>query len=66
MRSRLPLWGYREDVCDAAELVVSELFTNAIVHTASEHVRCLLRAEEERLLYVEVADQGGDRSAPPA
>ncbi|MDT3396885.1 ATP-binding protein [Streptomyces sp. B1866] len=64
VRSRLPLWGFRDEVCHAAELVMSELFTNAVVHTRSRHIRCLLRAEGGQSLYVEVADQGGGPVGP--
>ncbi|GHJ33197.1 MULTISPECIES: ATP-binding protein [Streptomyces] len=64
VRSRVPEWGFQEDVCDAAELVMSELFTNALVHTGSEQILCVLRAHERRMLYVEVADQGGGPAVP--
>lgn len=64
VRSRVPVWGFCEDVCDAAELVMSELFTNALVHTGSEQIVCVLRAEARRTLYVEVADQGGGSAGP--
>lgn len=64
VRSRVPVWGFCEDTCDAAELVMSELFTNALVHTGSEQILCVLRAEEPRTLYVEVADQGGGSAGP--
>ncbi|TVL89430.1 hypothetical protein CD790_26395 [Streptomyces sp. SAJ15] len=65
VRAHVPAWGFGGDVCDAAELVVSELVTNALVHTGSERILCVLRAEE-RLLYVEVADQGGGPVGPTA
>lgn len=64
VRSRLPEWGFHEDICDAAELVMSELFTNALVHTRSEQIGCVLRAHERRSLYIEVADEGGGPSGP--
>ncbi|QKV91065.1 ATP-binding protein [Streptomyces sp. NA02950] len=64
VRSQLPVWGFCEDVCDAAELVMSELFTNALVHTGSEQILCVLRAHERRSLYVEVTDQGGGPLGP--
>lgn len=64
VRSSLPTWGFRDDVCDAAELVMSELFTNALVHTGSEQIVCVLRARWSRSLYVEVADQGGGPVGP--
>ncbi len=64
VRSLVPAWGFDEEVCGAAELVMSELFTNALVHTASEQILCVLRAQERRSLYVEVADQGGGPLGP--
>ncbi|WP_343245867.1 ATP-binding protein [Streptomyces sp. SID5785] len=51
-RTHLSGWGACEDTCDAAALVVSELVTNAIVHTASRRIRCELH---------EVSDDAGDR-----
>ncbi|MEU6845130.1 ATP-binding protein [Streptomyces sp. NPDC046716] len=41
-RTQLTGWGACEDTCDAAALVVSELVTNAIVHTASRRIHCEL------------------------
>ncbi len=41
-RAQLSGWGACEDTCDAAALVVSELVTNAIVHTASRRIHCEL------------------------
>ncbi|MET8474733.1 ATP-binding protein [Streptomyces sp. NPDC006422] len=51
-RTHLNAWGACEDTCDAAALVVSELVTNAIVHTASRRIHCELR---------ELRDDAGDR-----
>ncbi|MBI0300613.1 hypothetical protein JBE04_40715, partial [Streptomyces sp. PRKS01-29] len=42
MRERLGAWGVRAPVCDDALLVVSELVTNVITHTASDHLECRL------------------------
>ncbi|MBB5936643.1 ATP-binding protein [Streptomyces zagrosensis] len=55
--ARLGDWGARDELRDDAQLVVSELFTNAVRHTSSEKVRCELRVYPDRL-RVEVADQG--------
>lgn len=68
VRSHLPAWGFGAEVCDAAELVISELFTNALVHTASDQILCVIRADDpnERAVYVEVADQGGGPVGPTA
>ncbi|MFF4208436.1 ATP-binding protein [Streptomyces sp. NPDC001796] len=56
-RSRLSGWAVCEDTCDTAVLVVSELVTNAIVHTAGEHVLCELH-EEDDLVRIAVRDEG--------
>lgn len=64
VRTRLTLWGCHEDLCETAQLVLSELFTNALVHSRSEHIRCALQAPEKQLLYIEVTDQGGGLIGP--
>jgi hypothetical protein len=46
-----------EDTCDTAALVVSELVTNAIVHTASDIVVCELHDGDD-LVRIAVRDQG--------
>lgn len=56
-RARLTGWSVSEDTCDSAALVVSELVTNAIVHTASEMVVCELHDGAE-LVRIAVRDQG--------
>lgn len=56
-RARLTHWQVPEDTCDSAALVVSELVTNAIVHTASEHVVCELHDGDE-LVRIAVRDEG--------
>ncbi|WP_121253684.1 ATP-binding protein [Nocardioides ferulae] len=57
LRSLGAQWGVDEDVVDTAQLCLSELVTNAVVHagTASE-LRVIL---EDRLLTVIVRDLGG-------
>ncbi|MEU9980861.1 ATP-binding protein [Streptomyces sp. NPDC050856] len=60
---RLGLWGVGEDVCDTVALVVSELFTNAVVHTASGRVLCELRDCGERL-RIAVQDEGCPATEP--
>ncbi|QFR97595.1 ATP-binding protein [Streptomyces tsukubensis] len=42
-RAQLDGWALGEDTCEAATLVVSELVTNAIVHTGSRQIVCELR-----------------------
>ncbi|MFJ8080457.1 ATP-binding protein [Streptomyces sp. NPDC096205] len=56
-RARLAGWSVCEDTCDTAALVISELVTNAIVHTASSVVVCELRDGDE-LLRIAVRDEG--------
>ncbi|WP_052708574.1 ATP-binding protein [Streptomyces sp. WMMB 714] len=52
-------WGVPEDLGRTAQLVVSEFFTNAVVHTDSCLIRCRLQVCSE-LLRIEVCDEGGD------
>jgi anti-sigma regulatory factor (Ser/Thr protein kinase) len=56
-RARLTTWAVGEDTCDTAALVVSELVTNAIVHTAGEFVVCELHDEDD-LVRIAVRDEG--------
>lgn len=56
-RARLTGWSVCEDTCDSAALIVSELVTNAIVHTATDVVVCELHDGEE-LVRIAVRDQG--------
>jgi hypothetical protein len=56
-RERLSDWGACGDTCDSAALIVSELVTNAIVHTASENVVCELHDGAE-LVRIAVRDEG--------
>ncbi|WSJ88858.1 ATP-binding protein [Streptomyces sp. NBC_01304] len=41
-RDQLTGWALGDDTCDAAALVVSELVTNAVVHTVSRRIVCEL------------------------
>lgn len=56
-RARLNGWSVCEDTCDTAVLVVSELVTNAIVHTASTHIVCELHDGDD-LVRIAVRDEG--------
>ncbi|MDX2696371.1 ATP-binding protein [Streptomyces ipomoeae] len=56
-RTRLSGWAHCEDTCDTAALVVSELVTNAIVHTASTQIVCELHDGDE-LVRIAVRDEG--------
>lgn len=56
-RARLTGWSVCEDTCDTAALVVSELVTNAIVHTAGRRVVCELHDGAD-LVRIAVRDEG--------
>ncbi|GKQ38190.1 ATPase [Streptomyces sp. A012304] len=56
-RARLTGWSVCEDTCDTAALVISELVTNAIVHTASGVVVCEL-IDGDDLVRIAVRDEG--------
>lgn len=56
-RTQLTGWALCEDTCDTAALVVSELVTNAIVHTASAQIVCELQDGED-LVRIAVRDEG--------
>ncbi|MFF9778253.1 ATP-binding protein [Streptomyces sp. NPDC013978] len=56
-RTQLTGWALCEDTCDTAALVVSELVTNAIVHTASTQIVCELHDGDE-LVRIAVRDEG--------
>lgn len=62
-RSRLDEWRLNGDAYDAAVLIVSELVTNAVVHTASARVVCELRRLKNRL-RIAVQDQGHQPGGP--
>lgn len=56
-RTQLTGWALCEDTCDTAALVVSELVTNAIVHTASSQIVCELHDGDD-LVRIAVRDEG--------
>ncbi len=56
-RARLTGWSVGEDTCDSATLVVSELVTNAVLHTASTHIVCELHDGAD-LVRIAVRDEG--------
>lgn len=62
-RAWLADWRQAGDALDAAVLIVSELVTNAVVHTASARVVCELRCDESRL-RISVQDQGHQPGGP--
>lgn len=57
-RAQLTGWSVAEETCEAATLVVSELVTNAIVHTSSRQIVCELRE-------VRAPEEGSPRGATP-
>ncbi|MEW2519016.1 ATP-binding protein [Actinacidiphila alni] len=61
-RAYLTARGCSADACDTAALLVSELVTNAVRHTASPTVICSVR-RDGRLVRVEVEDHGNLGSA---
>ncbi|MGP4003791.1 ATP-binding protein [Streptomyces sp. 8N706] len=60
---RLRAWGADQECRDSAELIVSELVTNAVRHTDSEKIGCELRVLGARL-RVEVTDEGCTATEP--
>ncbi|MEU6280564.1 ATP-binding protein [Streptomyces sp. NPDC047028] len=56
-RARLTGWSVCADTCDTAALVISELVTNAIVHTASSRVVCELHDHDDTV-RIAVHDEG--------
>ena len=64
-RARLADWRLSGDAHDAAVLIVSELVTNAVVHTASARVVCELRCDDGRLAHSR-AGPGASARRPPA
>lgn len=55
MRATALDWELGEETADTAELVLSELFTNALEHTEDGKIRTRVRAREDHLV-IEVAD----------
>ncbi|MFI6283918.1 ATP-binding protein [Streptomyces sp. NPDC051018] len=62
-RDRLRCWGIGGDVHDTALLVMSELVTNAVVHSGSHQVVCELLNGVEHL-RISVRDQGCAPTGP--
>lgn len=65
LRATLAGWGVHEDIADTAVLCLSELVTNAVIHT---HGGCVVRATLDRgVLTTTVRDSGdGPGTAAPA
>jgi anti-sigma regulatory factor (Ser/Thr protein kinase) len=66
VRERLRSWGVPGDTCCDAVLLISELTTNALLHTDSDHVLCGLRLTgDERNLRIELHDDSPTPVQPP-
>jgi anti-sigma regulatory factor (Ser/Thr protein kinase) len=60
---QLDSWGVDESVYEDAALIVSELFTNALVHTDSSEIICRLQTTAQTVLLA-VTDQGHGPCGP--
>ncbi|MFF3467135.1 ATP-binding protein [Streptomyces sp. NPDC001984] len=56
VRDRLCAWQAPGDLCCDAVLLVSELTTNAVIHTGSGHVLCGITLTRDERLRIEVHD----------
>lgn len=66
VRDRLRAWELPGDTCCDAVLLVSELITNAVLHTASGRVLCgLTLTGDERRLRIELHDECSTPVGPP-
>jgi anti-sigma regulatory factor (Ser/Thr protein kinase) len=52
-----------QDPAEAAVLIISELVTNAVLHSGSTVIGCTLRLDSG-LLQIEVTDQGASQREP--
>ncbi|WP_285572133.1 MULTISPECIES: ATP-binding protein [unclassified Streptomyces] len=66
VRDRLAAWKLPGDTCCDAVLLVSELTTNAVLHTGSGRFLCgLTLSGDERRLRIELHDEGSTPIRPP-
>jgi anti-sigma regulatory factor (Ser/Thr protein kinase) len=63
LNARLASWQVPEEVCANAVLLVSELVTNAVLHTLGERVLCGVQLVTDARFRLEVHD--GDRTGRP-
>jgi len=63
VRARLRDWGLDPDLREDAGLVVTELFSNAVRHTDSEKITCVLQ-DCGPVVRLEVTDQGRGSGDP--
>ena len=59
----LAAWGAPDSVRDDAALIISELFTNALIHTDSLDIVCRVLASP-RGVYLSITDQGHGPTGP--
>ncbi|MFJ6071054.1 ATP-binding protein [Streptomyces sp. NPDC093065] len=64
VRRRLRDWGLPGDVCTDAVLLVSELATNAVIHSGSNRMLCGLSLASHQRLRIEVHDDGRAPAGP--
>ncbi|WP_328307745.1 ATP-binding protein [Streptomyces sp. NBC_00442] len=62
-REKLTGWGHHEELHETASLVISELVTNAVIHTAGDHILCEL-TDLRRALRIAVRDLGCGPAGP--
>jgi anti-sigma regulatory factor (Ser/Thr protein kinase) len=65
VHDRLSAWGVKPDPLDTAVLVVSELVTNALIHSGTKVITCALQLHRD-LLRIEVTDNGDGGPGPIA
>ncbi|WP_407561162.1 ATP-binding protein [Streptomyces sp. 184] len=63
VRRLLGRWRLCDDVCGAAQLVISELVTNAVLHASGSRIVCRLALRPPGV-RLEVRDQGGAYGVP--
>ncbi|WP_228083825.1 ATP-binding protein [Streptomyces profundus] len=63
-RQQLHEWRAPSDTCDSAQLVISELVTNALRHTDSDSVGCEVRLLGTLLRVAVASDGHGPRAVP--
>ncbi|NJQ16384.1 ATP-binding protein [Streptomyces bohaiensis] len=63
-RSQLCEWRTPQETSDTAQLIVSELVTNALRHTASRSVGCELRVSGTLLRVAVIGEGAGPRRGP--
>lgn len=63
--ARLSEWGIKAELLDTAVLVVSELVTNALIHSGTTVITCALQLRCG-LLRIEVTDHGDGDAGPGA